>query len=289
MAERDQIEGAEDRAGRTGGASLEAAPGLARIALSAGLRTASWYSANAFRAGRRVTEAVVNGESPLELARDARDELIEGARRALGVTEIERRIEAPRGGGDAGDEPGSLRRRGERLLERSASLEAGSVAHPAFDRILTQFSPDEARILSLLAAEGPQAAVDVRTWRPLGIGSRVVAPGLTMIGKHGGCMRPERTTAYLANLYRLGLIWFSRDPVPRAIKIYQVLEAQPEVLAARQQGRTQIVRRSVRLTPFGRQFCDLCLPAEHRPAGEDEQPGADHASSEAAREGTGGA
>lgn len=289
MAERDESGREEDRAGRGGGAPLEAAPGLARIALAAGMRTASWYSANAFRAGRRVTQAVVNGESPFELARDARDELIEGARRALGVTDIERRLEVPRDRGDAGDEPGSLRRRGEMLLQRSASLEAGGVAHPAFDRMLTQLSPDEARILSLLVAEGPQAAVDVRTWRPLGIGSRVVAPGLTMIGKHAGCMRPERTSAYLANLYRLGLIWFSRDPVPRAIKAYQVLEAQPEVLAAREQGRTQIVRRSIRLTPFGDQFCDLCLPVEPRPAREHEQPGADHASSEAAREGTEGA
>jgi hypothetical protein len=159
------------------------------------------------------------------------------------------------------EEADSLRRRGERLLERSETIEAQGEIHPAFDRILTQLAPDEARILRLLATEGPQASVDVRTWRPLGIGSRVVAPGLSMIGRHAGCMHRERVPAYLANLYRLGLIWFSRDPVPAALKAYQVLEAQPEVVAARQEaGRAQIKRRSIRMTPFGEQFCALCLP-----------------------------
>ena len=68
--------------------------------------------------------------------------------------------------------------------------------------------------------------------------------------------------AYLANLYRLGLIWFSPDPAPRALSAYQVLEAQPDLVAAtKEAGRARIVRRSIQLTPFGEQFCALCLPA----------------------------
>jgi hypothetical protein len=247
---------------------LEAAPGLARIAAGAWVRTASWYADTAVRAGRRLTDAVASGESPVQLAREARSELLEVARQVLGVTDLEQwigmpaRTREPGEGGDQ-DEADSLRHRGARLLERSEALEAQEDVHPAFDRILTQLSPDEARILRLLATEGAQASVDVRTWRPLGIGSRVVAPGLSMIGRHAGCMRPDRVPVYLANLYRLGLIWFSRDPLPRAIKSYQVLEAQPEVVAAaKQAGRAQIKRRSVRMTPFGEQFCEQCLPLE---------------------------
>jgi len=46
---------------------------------------------------------------------------------------------------------------------------------------------------------------------------------------------------------------------------YQVLEAQPEVDAAMgTAGHTRAVRRSIHLTPFGRDFCELCLPAEVR-------------------------
>ena len=54
-----------------------------------------------------------------------------------------------------------------------------------------------------------------------------------MIGAEAGCRRPERVPAYLNNLYRLGLIWFSREAVPEQSR-YQVLEAQPDVVEALQ-------------------------------------------------------
>jgi hypothetical protein len=94
----------------------------------------------------------------------------------------------------------------------------------------------------------------------MGIGSHVVAPGLTMIGDHAGALHVDRVPAYLSNLFRLGLIWFSRDPV-KELQPYQVLEAQPMVTQAmKATGRATTVRRSIRLTPFGEQFCAACLP-----------------------------
>jgi hypothetical protein len=42
-----------------------------------------------------------------------------------------------------------------------------------------------------------------------------------------------------------------------------VLEAQPAVAEAlTAAGHTRTVRRSIHLTPFGRDFCDLCLAGE---------------------------
>ena len=71
----------------------------------------------------------------------------------------------------------------------------------------------------------------------------------------------ERTRADLNNLYRLGLVWFSREQVadPSA---YQVVEVQPDVVAAiKQAGRShKAVHRSIELTPFGTDFCSICLP-----------------------------
>jgi hypothetical protein len=69
--------------------------------------------------------------------------------------------------------------------------------------------------------------------------------------------------AYLNNLFRLGLIWFSRETLSE-IAPYQVLEAQPEVVEAlRAGGRTaRAVRRSIHLTPFGCDFCEACLPLD---------------------------
>jgi hypothetical protein len=134
--------------------------------------------------------------------------------------------------------------------------------HPAYARILSELAPDEGRILRMLAVEGPQPSVDVRTSRPLNIGSQLVAPGLNMIGAEAGCRHVERVHAYLNNLYRLGLIWFSREPLGDPLR-YQVLEAQPEVGAAlREAGRGKTVRRTIHLTPFGHDFCDVCLPID---------------------------
>ena len=162
-----------------------------------------------------------------------------------------------------GARPGSsLREQGAELLRQSADVRIADDTHPAYERILGDLAPDEGRILRLLASEGPQPAVDVRTARPLNIGSKLVAAGLSMIAEQAGCRRRDRTHAYLNNLFRLGLIWFSRERLedPRR---YQVLEAQPDVVGAmRQAGRGTTVRRSIHLTPFGEDFCQLCLPLD---------------------------
>jgi abortive infection alpha-like protein len=187
------------------------------------------------------------------------------ARTALGASPLNE--DGPRSESDrrparsSADSRTALRERGARLLARSAEVGAGEELHPAYARILDNLSPDEARILRLLATRGPQPAIDVRHGLPLV--SELVAPGLNMIGAEAGCRYPDRVAAYLDNLNRLGLIWFSRETL-RDVNRYQVLEAQPEVLdAMRGAGRTaRTVRRSIHLTPFGGDFCEVCLPIE---------------------------
>src|SRR5215212_8488318 len=128
----------------------------------------------------------------------------------------------------------ALRRRGEKLLRLSADVNYEEDSHPAYARILDVMAPDEARILRLLSERGAQPAVDVRTGGPLGVGvvaTELVAPGLNLLGAEAGCRHLDRVPAYLNNLFRLGLIWFSREQVGDHLR-YQVLEAQPEVVAA---------------------------------------------------------
>ena len=240
----------------------EMAPGLARLAVGAWWRTSVWTAETAYRASRRLAQAATSGESAVALVEDAQREIGATARKLLGIHEEDPDVaETQRDASNYDDE--ALRNRWEDLLELSLEVEVDEIdGHPAFADILTQLHPDEARILRLLATDGAQAAVDVRNWRPLGIGSHVVAPGLNMIGQHAGCLMPERVPVYLSNLFRLGLIWFSRDAVSD-IGPYQVLEAQPEVTQAlTEAGRGTTVRRSVRLTPFGEQFCAATLPRD---------------------------
>jgi hypothetical protein len=247
---------------------LRAAPGLARIAGEAWWRTAEWTVETSLRTSSRVLRAALSGQAPGDLFSTSGADVRDYVRRLLAIADSELDDEDGREDG-ARDAPAApeasaavLRERGADLLRRSADVDLDQDAHPAYARILSELAPDEGRILRLLAIEGPQPAVDVRTARPLNIGTELVAPGLNMIGAEAGCRYVERVHAYLNNLNRLGLIWFSREPLRDPLR-YQVLEAQPEVgTAMREAGRGKTVRRTIHLTPFGHDFCDVCLPID---------------------------
>jgi len=253
-----------------------AVPGLVRLTVGASRRTAGWTAGISMRASRRLLGAAVRGESAVDLLSDMGDSLREQARIALGVVDIEQRVRGPladqggmratgsaNGAGPRSTEAfPSLSDRGAELLMRSADVTYEVSEHPAHERLLAEMAPDEARVLRLLAIQGPQPAVDVRTWRPFDVGSQMMAPGLSMIAQEAGCRYPDRLPAYLNNLFRLGTIWFSREPLPDH-RSYQLLEAQPDVVdAIRRAGRAKTVRRSILLTPFGLDFCETCLPLE---------------------------
>lgn len=242
---------------------IEVAPVVARLAAGAAWRSASWTMGAYVRGANWLTKAALSDESTADLVNDARAELRRQARELLGLDEIDQRLGgrgSPADSGNGAAEIDPLRARGAALLEASADVELEDDGHPAYEDILRHLAPDEARILRLLATKGAQPSVDVKTWRPLGIGSQTVAPGLNMIGAEAGCRYTDRVPAYLNNLFRLGLIWFSRDPLDDPV-IYQVIEAQPDAQEAmRRAGRASTLRRSIHLTPFGTDFCETCLP-----------------------------
>lgn len=246
---------------------IRAAPVIARLAFAAWLRATGWTVQVSVSASSRVLRGAANGESPADLIRDVETELREYVRKLLGVES----------NGDGHDDaepvdaevveddratPEKLREQGRDLLRRSADVYFDDEAHPAYARIIQDLAPDEARILRLLCREGPQPAVDVRTAGALSRASRseLVAPGLNMIGPAAGVKHPDRIKPYLDNLYRLGLVWFSREPLSDPLE-YQVLEAQPEVAEAMEKaGKGKTVRRSIELTDFGDDFCTVVLP-----------------------------
>jgi hypothetical protein len=282
----DRRDGKDPRPGREPEAgAVEALGGLARVAAGVWLRTATW----GVGASVRVARAAVDPRAASELAQDLVEALRSYARDLLGLSDpsLDARIkrllpaaaepadDADRGEGPAGDTT-ALRLQGAELLRRSADVRVQDSAHPAYARILLEIAPDEARILRLLGIEGPQPAVDVRTGHLIGFGSQLVAEGLNTLGAQAGCRHPDRVPAYLNNLNRLGLLWFSKEPIEE-LSSYQVLEAQPRVLeAVRGATRARTVQRSIRLTPFGTDFCDLCLPLDELEARVLTEPRSSH-------------
>jgi Abortive infection alpha len=254
---------------------VAALPGLARIAAAASIRLTAFTIEAYARAGSRFLRGAVSGAPPGEVLQQTVDELIAYIRDVLGVGENGGSPHPPPPHEDdivdaevveQGPHPTQeeLRERGADLLRRSAELDIDDEeAHPAYSRILSDLAPDEARILRLLVQEGPQPSVDVRTAGPIGmLRDDLVAPGLNMIGMEAGVRHPARVKRYLDNVYRLGLIWFSREELADQSR-YQVLEAQPDVIEAMHEvRRTRTVRRSIHLTPFGEDFCSTCVPLD---------------------------
>jgi hypothetical protein len=269
-----------------------AMPGLARMAVKAWLRTVAWGTRSSVRVTLRLGHAAVDPRATVALVRDVSAGVRLYAREFLGISDLEQRVEqadpgrraapaesagpiSPVGAGrralarrrrDADQEApspeASLRVRGAQLLRQSADVSADDRTHPAYARILAELAPDEGRILRLLAAEGPQPTVDVRALNLIGVGSQLVASDLSMIGPESGCRHVERLPEYLINLQRLSLVEFADDPIEDPSR-YQVVEAQPDVLAAiKRASRAKTVHRSLRLTTFGEKFCDVCLPLD---------------------------
>jgi hypothetical protein len=257
--------------------AFNAAPGVVRIVGTAYYRTARWALGTSARSARNLGRAMTDPTAAGEFVRDLAEDVAEATKAVAGVaTAVASGVPLPQavfeatvsfsnatnGRNASGSAPLelTLRERGEELLRKSRDVWNEDTSHPAYDRILEQLAPDEARILVLLLRGGPQPSVDVRTGGPTGmISSSLVSSGLTMIGPRAGVRYIDEVPAYLNNLFRLGLIWFSREQLDDPLE-YQVVEAQPDVLAAMHSVRfARPVRRSIHLTPFGVNFCRACL------------------------------
>jgi hypothetical protein len=263
---------------------VDTLPALARLAASVSVRTAARGFGVSLRLTGRLARTAVEPQTAIDLVQEVSADVRSYVREFLGVAELDAQVRQLMPGGDlhpalrgptavvgrwgkrgedADAEPELLlRTQGAELLRASADFSFDDRAHPAYARILEELAPDEARILRLLAMEGPQPAVDVRSSNLIGVGSQLVARSLNMIGPQAGVRRNARIPSYLNNLYRLGLIWFSEEALEDP-SVYQVLEAQPEVLEAiKSATRAKSIHRSIQVTPFGKDFCDVCLPLD---------------------------
>lgn len=256
----------------TVGTVVRAVPDIVKVTGELLWRTNRWTVNASMHLGSVVVQGAISGQPAHALIDQLSTEAKQSLRELLGVSdepdpmpkELRDRIVLN------GAEPEiSLPDRLRALLDASSDLTFPDSGHPAYVRLLSELSPDEARILRLFAERGPQPSVDVRTKRPFGVGSQLISPGITMIGRYAGCAHVDRVPAYLNNMFRLGLVWFSREPIPDQ-SLYDVLEAQEEVEAAMQKaGNGVTVRRSIELTAFGRNLCAMCglLPADQRTTG----------------------
>lgn len=242
--------------------------GLAKIGSALAWKAVGWATKGSVESTRQLLREVSSGEPIVDIV-DSRVEAVRGAAwRALGLGDSEKVRETTERNGNVRSSYRDLRTQGDRLLEMSTDpLSQPKNEHPAFARILEELAPDEARILRFMALAGPQPALDVRSKTPFNVGSERLAGGINLIAQMAGCTYPERNQQYLANLNRLGMVRFSEEQVedPRR---YSFIEAQPVVsdaMAKAKKART--VYRSIYLSLFGHQFCDVCFTMDGYDAG----------------------
>ncbi len=231
--------------------------GAAKLAASSAMRIAGAVTKGSIDAATDFANKISSGEPLSEIVDGQVEQVRSVARAAIGAEEA----------GCVGRSR-NLRDRGDDLIARSWSASnQPRFQHPAFDRILDEITPDEARILRFLALRGAQPTVDIRTNTPFGIGSQRLAAGVSFIADMAGCAWPDRGRHYLGNLNRLGLLSFSKEAV-EDFRRYSVLEAHPETVAAMRRVRSTIAEyRSIHLSVFGEQFCGECFTLEGYDAG----------------------
>jgi len=245
---------------------------LARLAVSMTQQASGNSVESGLRVGTRIAYAAAHAESPAALLTMTRAITLDELQRAgldIGA-EQSAWLDTHR---EAAVEPQPLSRdalqeRGERLISQSAEVGRDESVHPAFGPILNQLSPDEARILRVLAVDGPQGVVDIYDRQYLPPKKWRVARNLTMLGRDAGCRIQRRTPTYVRNLRRLGVVELSDDPVDE-LKRYEILEAQSHVEQARTRARRPRTEyKRIQLTDLGVEFCELCFPFEVTVDGE---------------------
>jgi hypothetical protein len=277
---RARAGGGADPPGTAGGGAeadgmglLSLPPTVARMTLVASARAGLWTVGMGVTATRRLVDAARTNRDVNEVLRELQDDAVRSARTLLGVDALERMLgddppaeaQEPEPGAEEED-PSALRERGRELLAQSAEIRADPEIHPAFESVLDQLASDEARILRLLATEGPQPVVDVMAAGPLGIGTRQVADTLSMIAQEAGVLHAGLVPVYIDNLIRLGLVRKGLEPLDDDAA-YELLQTQPDVADAEEEAasgatRPRVEKGALALTDFGRRFCEVCLPLD---------------------------
>jgi hypothetical protein len=161
------------------------------------------------------------------------------------------------------------------LLASAMDRETARGAHPAFVEILKQMTPDEAKILKGLAGGtlAPMLEIKVKAKNAVqGTGSQTLLNNFSLLGEQAGCECPEMAPSYVDNITRLGLTEIPPNSILTKPGIYDPVEAHPKVERIREDVKSDLpthtvflVRKALRLTELGKQFCDVCVMSHDSP------------------------
>lgn len=145
------------------------------------------------------------------------------------------------------------------LLERSVETDRNSSRDYLYGNIISQLVPDEARILAALSDGREFAAMDVVA-KQLGRSTvRPVLANASTVGRSAGVANPDNVPTYVTRLHNFGLVEFG-PPSDDLSTQFDILAADSGVQAAqataeaRHLGSPRLVRKTLTISPFGKDF-----------------------------------
>jgi hypothetical protein len=166
---------------------------------------------------------------------------------------------------NADTDPAPLRTAMSELLHRASGSNGRTSRDYLFGTIVSQLVPDEARILAALAGRRSFAVIDVVA-KPAGRSTtRTVLANASTVGAEAGVSVTRNAATYLTRLTSFGLVEFG-PPVDDMGRQFALLVADAAVREARAHieraklGSVKLVRKSVSLSPLGRELWAACAP-----------------------------
>lgn len=153
------------------------------------------------------------------------------------------------------------------LLANSMNKVVKNGVHPGFVEIIKQLSPDEAKILKLMAKKNTVPTVSLRYERENNEGIEVVS-NYSDIGEQVDCEYPNKISTYFDNLLRLGLVrkadlyssLVDKDVYkPLKESHFIVSNQNEEIIKGAGFHRARIIESFMSITDFGESFCEICL------------------------------
>ncbi|QTN33465.1 DUF4393 domain-containing protein [Akkermansiaceae bacterium] len=151
------------------------------------------------------------------------------------------------------------------LLATSMDRETAINAHPSFVDIIKELTPDEAKILTILATRDSVPAVNIKMTLAKAGGYILTHRNITTLGVEASCQHPQLTSNYLGNLDRLGLIDIPFGVRIKDDKAYETLLEHPQIKeiikSQTHEGSTtcEAEKRKVEVTDYGKQFIRACV------------------------------
>lgn len=152
-----------------------------------------------------------------------------------------------------------------KLLANSMNNVVKNDVHPSFVEIIKQLCPDEAKILKYVSEHHSVPTITLRFENEKSYGIDAIV-NFSNIGELTECENPYSIDSYFCNLIRLGLLQNPQGVHLENKDLYTPLKNHKYIISKQEEiyqfdilNKINFVESLIAITPFGEQFCRVCI------------------------------